>query len=184
MAIAILETARTRLQVPELSDLHYLVELRTDPDVMRCIGGMGQAFGTGVIQEIEEIEYQLSLTQDYYDQYGFGFFCVFEKTTHAFLGQAGLFHLSFNTSQPLIELAYRFHQRYWGKGYATECANALIQWGLHEKGLSKIIAPVHPGNARSIGVLEKTKMSYSGTMEYKGHPIPYYSIEQSNDDRN
>ena len=77
MSIKILETTRLILQVPELSDLDNLIALRTDPEVMRCPGGFGQEFGTGVIQEVDEIKYQLSLTQDYFDTYGLGFFCAF-----------------------------------------------------------------------------------------------------------
>ena len=37
----------------------------------------------------------------------------------------------------------------------TELAIALIDWGLYTYKLPKIIAPVHPGNERSIRVLEK-----------------------------
>ena len=69
MSIKILETERLILQVPQLTDLDDLIALRTDPDVMRCIGGFGQAFGTGVIQKVEEITHQLSLTQAYFDTY-------------------------------------------------------------------------------------------------------------------
>ena len=176
MTIQILETERLILQVPQSSDLNDLIALRTDPEVMRCLGGFGQAFGTGVIQDIDEIKYQLSLAQDYFDTYGLGFFCAFEKATGNFVGQAGLFHLCFNTKQSDIELAYRLHKKYWARGYATELAIALIDWGLYTYKLPKIIAPVHPGNERSIRVLEKSGMACEGTICYKGHHIPFYSI--------
>ena len=78
MNIKILETERLILHVPQSSDLNDLIALRTDPEVMRCLGGFGQAFGTGVIQDVDEIKYQLSLAQDYFDTYGLGFFCAFE----------------------------------------------------------------------------------------------------------
>lgn len=143
---------------------------------MQCLGGFGQAFGTGVIQSIEEIQYQLSLAQSYFDTYGLGFFCAFEKTSGTFIGQAGLFHVRFNTTQPDIELACRLHKRCWGKGYATELSMALIDWGFNTIKLSQIIAPVHPGNKRSMRVLEKSGMKCRGTICYKGHNIPCYSI--------
>jgi RimJ/RimL family protein N-acetyltransferase len=178
MNIKILETERLILQVPQLSDLDDLIALRTDPEVMSCLGGFGQEFGTGIIQNIDEIKYQLSLTQDYFDTYGLGFFCALEKATGAFIGQAGLFHLSFNTKQSDIELAYRLHKKYWGQGYATELAIALIDWGLNTYKLPKIIAPVHPGNERSIRVLEKSGMQCEGTICHKGYEIPCYSISK------
>ena len=176
MPIKILETKRLLLQVPQLNDLDNLIGLRTDPDVMRCLGGFGQDFGTGVIQQVDEIKYQLSLAQDYFDTYGLGFFCAFEKESSDFIGQAGLFHLRYDTKQPNIELAYRLHKKYWGQGYATELAIALIKWGLYTYGLPKIIAPVHPGNERSIRVLQKSGMACNESICYKGHDIPCYSI--------
>ena len=178
MSVKILETKRLILQVPQLSDLDDLIALRTDPEVMSCLGGFGQEFGTGFIQEIDEIKHQLSLTHDYFDTYGLGFFCAFEKETSDFIGQAGLFHLSFNTSQSNIELAYRLHKKYWGQSYATELAIALIDWGLHTYKLPKIIAPVHPGNKRSQRVLEKAGMIRQGTVNQNGHDIPCYSINK------
>ncbi len=178
MTIQILETERLILQVPQLSDLDNLIALRTDPEVMRCIGGFGQAFGTGVIQDTDEIKHQLSLSQDYFDTYGLGFFCAFEKKTGEFIGQAGLFHHSFNTNQSTIELAYRLQKKHWGQGYATELAIALIDWGLYTYKLPKIISPVHPGNKRSIRVLEKSGMQCEGTICHKGHNIPCYSISR------
>jgi RimJ/RimL family protein N-acetyltransferase len=176
--IKIVETERLILQVPQQCDLKHLIALRTDPAVMKCTGGLGQPFGSGVIQTISEIEQHLNLAQDYFDKYGLGFFCAFEKESGDFIGQAGLFHLMFNTNQPDIELAYRLHKKYWGRGYATELAVALIDWGFNTYKLSKIVAPVHPGNKRSQRVLEKSGMICHGTMDYKGHDVPCYSISK------
>ena len=96
MSIKILKTERLILQVPQLSDLDNLIALRADPEVMSCFGGFGQEFGTGVIQEVDEIKCQLSLAQDYFVTYGLGFFCAFEEESGDFIGQAGLFHVSFD----------------------------------------------------------------------------------------
>lgn len=178
----IVETHRCGLSVPQQSDYEHLLCLRTDPEVMRCVGGFGQAFGTGDIQTAEEIKHQLDLTQDYYDKYGFAFFCVFNKETGEFIGQAGLFHWSYNVNQPQIELAYRLHKKYWGRGYATECAIALIEWGFDTHQLPKIMAPVHPGNQRSINVLKKAGMTYQGEVDHKGHLLPNYEITKNERD--
>jgi RimJ/RimL family protein N-acetyltransferase len=176
--VVILETKRLQLRVPQASDLPDLIALRTDIDVMSCIGGFGEDFGSGKIQPIEQIKLQLDLTQAYYDRYGLGFFCAFEKTSHQFVGQAGLFHVGFDTSQPKIELAYRLHKAYWGKGYATELVRALIDWGLNVKKLPSIMAAAHPGNQRSIRVLEKSGMTYDGIIDFRGHRLPGYSINR------
>ena len=112
----------------------------------------------------------------YSDEYRLGFYSVFEKETNHFVGQAGLFHLGFNVNQSDIELAYRLHQKYWNKGYATELANALINYGFNQFSFPKIIAIVHPKNERSTRVLEKAGMSYRGIIEFKGAAVPCYEI--------
>jgi ribosomal-protein-alanine N-acetyltransferase len=42
----------------------------------------------------------------------------------------------------------------WGKGYATEACKKMIELAM-EHGITKLVAPVHPDNLRSIRVLEK-----------------------------
>ena len=172
----ILETKRLYLRTLDMIDLPDLIKLRTDIDVMRCTGGFGQEFGTGVIQDEKEIAYQLSLSDNYFNTYGLGFFGAYEKESDEFIGQAGLFHLRYNTDQSYIELAYRLHKQFWGKGYATELGQALIQWGFTKHRLTQIIAPVHPDNNRSRRVLEKCGMTCDDTINYKGFDIPCYII--------
>lgn len=73
-------------------------------------------------------------------------------------------------------MAYRLHKKFWGKGYATELAKALIEHGLNNLKLPRIIAPVHPDNKASIRVLEKAGMDYCGTIDFRHHILPCYEI--------
>lgn len=177
--ITILETQRLILKVPDDSDLNDLIALRTDIEVMRCVNAFDKPFGHGSIQTIKEITDQLSLTHDYYMNYGLGFFCILDKISYQFIGQAGLFHVGFDTTQTDIELAYRLHTAYWGKGYATELARALIDWGLNTYQLPKIISAAHPGNERSIRVLDKSGMHDDGIIDFRGHALRGYSITRN-----
>ena len=93
-----------------------------------------------------------------------------------FVGQAGLFHLGFDVKQSEIELAYRLHKKYWHRGYATELAKALINYGFNQLSLSRIIAAVRQENERSRKVLEKAGMSYQGLIDFRGSPWPCYEI--------
>jgi len=101
-----LETKRLILKAPELSDLDNLVVLRTDPEVMQYIG-------TGAFQTREQVKTFLDNAKPYLEEYGLAFYSVFEKKTGNFVGQAGLFHLDFDVTQPDIELAYRLNKKYW-----------------------------------------------------------------------
>ena len=164
-----LETKRLILKTPEISDLENLVALRTDPEVMMYVG-------TGIVQTREQVEEFIANADPYFKEYGLAFCSVFEKETGNFIGQGGLFHLGFNVNQPDIELAYRLHKKYWGKGYATELAQALIQWGFEHLPVKKIIAGAYPENIRSHRVLEKAGMSYSGIINYRGNELWGYEI--------
>ncbi|HAU0262623.1 TPA: GNAT family N-acetyltransferase [Legionella pneumophila] len=173
----VLETKRLVLKPIALSHFDDLVALRSDPEVMKYIGD-------GSTRSKEEVLDFIHCSLDYYARYGLDFFSVFAKKTGVFVGQAGLFHLGFDVKQPDIELAYRLHKKYWNKGYATEFARALIQWGFKHLALPKIIAMVHPDNERSRRVMEKSGMSYHGMMDFRGSQVPCYEIYNNQIDLN
>ncbi|MEG1607370.1 MAG: GNAT family N-acetyltransferase [Mucinivorans sp.] len=53
---------------------------------------------------------------------------------------------------------------YWGYGYMTEAARAVISYGFETLGLDLISAYCYPHNVRSKGVLQKCGMSYEHLM--------------------
>ena len=179
MSYHILSTDRLELRVTSLKDLDHLIALRTNEAVMTYIGIFRKRKTGRITQSLEEIQDHLMQAYPYYQEFGLGFFCVFEKHTGNFIGQAGLFHLAFNINQPDIELAYRFLPEYWGQGYATECAKALIQWGFETLKLPKIIALAHPDNLNSIRVLEKAGLNFIGNQKFQGHRLPFYEITRT-----
>lgn len=163
-----LQTKRLVLKLPNMTDLDHLAALRADPEVMIDTS-------TGV-QTREQVQKWISDSETYFKKQGLAFFSVFEKETGDFVGQAGLFHLGFNDSQPEIELVYRLYTQFWNKGYATELAKALIQWGFEKYHFPKIIATFSPENERARRVMEKVGMSYCGMIEFEGKPLPRYEI--------
>lgn len=167
-----LETERLILRPPALSDLDNLIALRADPEVMKYIAYIG----TGDPQTPEQVKRFLKIAMDYQEKYGFSFCSVFEKETNHFIGQAGLFHIGFYDEQPDIEIAYRLHQQYWGKGYATEAAKALVAWGFAHLSVNRLVGLLVPENTRSKHVLEKVGMSLTGKLHYDDHIIPCYEI--------
>ncbi|MFI7703203.1 GNAT family N-acetyltransferase [Nonomuraea sp. NPDC049480] len=60
------------------------------------------------------------------------------------------------------EMGYVVHHHWWGRGYASEAARALLRWGHHELGLHKISATCDPDNAASARVLTKIGMRREG----------------------
>ena len=59
-------------------------------------------------------------------------------------------------------LGYCLNRHFWHKGYATETAKALLDYGFQQLGLHRIFATVDLDNITSRNVLEKTGMQYEG----------------------
>lgn len=169
-----LETERLILRLPTRSDLENLLALRSDPDVMKYIGD-------GSTHTQAQVERFLNIAIPYQEKYGFGFCCVFEKETDAFVGQAGLFHKGFDDEQPDIELAYRLHKKYWGRGYATELAKALIHWAFENLKFEKIVAAAEPENIASQKVLLKSGFLFLGKQKWRNETELFYYEIYKND---
>ncbi|MCX7121661.1 MAG: GNAT family N-acetyltransferase [Gammaproteobacteria bacterium] len=180
MTIA-LETKRLILKPIALSDLDNIYALRSDPEVMKYIA---DSVAVGSVHTRERVKDFIECGQGYFEKYGMDFFSVFEKESGAFVGQAGIFHLHFKINQPDIDLAYRLHKKYWNKGYATELAKALINYGFNTLSLSKILAFVLPENKASRNVLEKAGMSYRGLVNFGDTQLPSYEIYNKKIDYN
>ncbi|WP_146737973.1 GNAT family N-acetyltransferase, partial [Bacillus tropicus] len=80
-----------------------------------------------------------------------------DKETGAFLGQCGIVPQTVN-GNTLMEIGYMFARRHWGCGYATEAANACLDYGFHTQQYGRIAALIDPENAASVRVAEKIGM--------------------------
>jgi len=76
------------------------------------------------------------------------------------------------------ELGYWLGVPYWRKGYATEAARAVVEYGFRELKLHRIFASHFPNNPASGRVLQKIGMTHEGTL--KEHVMKwdkFYDIE-------
>jgi RimJ/RimL family protein N-acetyltransferase len=60
------------------------------------------------------------------------------------------------------EVGYVLARAYWGNGYATEAAGALLGFGFDELGLHKVSATCDPDNVASARVLAKLGLRREG----------------------
>jgi len=60
------------------------------------------------------------------------------------------------------EIGYIIHPDYWAKGYATEVAKLLVEFGFSTLNLHRIFATCDPRNLGSAKVLGKIGMTYEG----------------------
>jgi RimJ/RimL family protein N-acetyltransferase len=147
-----LETERLILRRFTEADVDNLVDLDSDPAVVRFISG-------GPSTPREEIERDhIPAYLDYYRRYeGYGFWAVVEKATGAFLGW---FHFRPYAGAPVDqpELGYRLRRSAWGKGYGTEGSRALIRKGFAELGVQRVVAFTYGEHLASRRVMEKAGM--------------------------
>jgi ribosomal-protein-alanine N-acetyltransferase len=82
------------------------------------------------------------------------------KETNTLIGGSGI-----HVAGPKIgEIGYCFNPLYWQKGYASEAAAALIQYGFQTLGLHRIYATCRPENIGSAKVMEKVGMQREGRL--------------------
>ena len=107
---------------------------------------------------------------------GFGTFAVQTKEHRNFIGWVGI--------QPLLgserfEILYALQPKYWGLGYASEAASALLDAVFRQlrEPVDEVIALVYPQNVPSIRVLEKLGFSFESY--YFDEPTQRYACMYS-----
>jgi GNAT superfamily N-acetyltransferase len=63
----------------------------------------------------------------------------------------------------MVEVRYGIHPEHWGKGYARQAAEAVMEWGFKERGVKRFIAETEKENERSGRVLGKLGFEGIGT---------------------
>ena len=69
----------------------------------------------------------------------------------------------------IADIGYEIDRRYWGQGYATEAARALLAFGFNQLHLHRIWAYCIAENTASAHVLEKIGMVYEGLQRETEH---------------
>jgi len=88
-------------------------------------------------------------------------FAIVLRENSVLLGGAGL---RMEKEHRRAELGYWIGTPYWGKGYATEAARAVLRYGFEVLGLRRIHACHFSNNAASGNVLRKIGMKHEGRM--------------------
>jgi RimJ/RimL family protein N-acetyltransferase len=76
----------------------------------------------------------------------------------------GVIGLRVSHDDDRAEIGYWIGVPYWGRGYASEAAAAVVRYGFEELGLNKIYAGYFSRNPASGAVLRKIGMRYEGTL--------------------
>jgi RimJ/RimL family protein N-acetyltransferase len=88
-------------------------------------------------------------------------FAVVEREGGALVGSIGL---TIESDDARAELGYWLGKPYWGRGYATEAAEALLRYAFEELGLNRVFAMYFSRNPASGRVMQKLGMTYEGRL--------------------
>jgi len=147
-----IETKRLLLKNYLEKDKEHLVSLLTDAAVMKNVD-------TGVFPIEKANKLWLKLIENFYSQGIRTIWAVFAKDDSRYIGHAAIRPRPTKTED--WEISYMLKTEEWGKGFATEIAGRLIEYGFDELKLIKVVATIDDGNFASIKVVEKAGMSFS-----------------------
>jgi RimJ/RimL family protein N-acetyltransferase len=109
----------------------------------------------------------------HFDRHGFGLWAVEVPGVVPFAGFVGLSIPHFEAHfTPCVEAGWRLAHEYWGRGYATESAEAAVRFGFGELGLREIVSFTVPANLRSRRVMEKLGMTHDPVDDFDHPGVP------------
>ena len=176
----VLETARLRLRPPRLADAEAIATLANDRRIAENTARIphpytladAEAFINGVARSESEIAFAITLARDARDpekacpgldpgwEPVFGQDHAPNNRRGTLIGMCGL--TRHPGAQP--EIGYWLGLPYWGRGYATEAARAVIDHAFEDLRLDLLTAGARVSNPASRRVLEKCGFQWTGVV--------------------
>ena len=166
-----MNSQRISLRPFEVSDLDDMCAVMGNPAVMK--------FSLSGTKTKTETENFIRRSRAQYDEFGYGLLAVVYKEENRVIGYCGLFRQEIDGLMEL-EIGYRLHPRYWGRGIATESAAMIRDWAFANLDREKLISIIEPENTASIAVAKKIGMDFDRAFLFKGHRSAcIYSIRKT-----
>jgi RimJ/RimL family protein N-acetyltransferase len=150
-----IRTARLILRAPRLSDAEAAYQRRSLPEVARY-----QDWAMPYTRERAEASMARTAAMDGpTDGAGWTITVVDAQAPDRILGDLAV---ELRWGGRVGYFGYTFHPDHWGRGYATEASQALVQYLFTEIGVSRIESSLHPDNLPSARVLEACGLVFEG----------------------
>lgn len=178
----ILRTRRLIIREACEADLPALTSLNADPDVMRFVAA----------------PYSPQQTRDWLDDLlssyargaETGWWVVDEVDGDRCIGGVALKRLSDGnhaalgplvagaSDDELMEIGWRFHKPYWGRGYASESGQALVARAFDRHSYPRVCAVALVSNAVSCRAIEKCGLRPGGDYEINGKQARFFVLNR------
>lgn len=120
----------------------------------------------------EETVQLLARIETHFSEYGYGLYAVDVLETGKFIGYTGFMHPTFaGWFTPCVEIGWRLDTSAWNRGYATEGAQACLDYGFTHLGFDAVYSFTPVLNHASERVMQKLGMSRIGEFEHPMLPM-------------
>ena len=164
-----LETPRLKLEPYDDSHYEGLRVMDSDAGVMRYITG-------GIVKTPEETWEGIRRVQARWVKYNFSWWAIKEKSFGVIVGAACLQHLA-NVDGAPLEIGWRLVPEHNGKGYATEAAQAIVDYAAEQVGATYLVAVADPENIPSQRVMQRLGMTYKAIEQHYDVPCVVYELK-------
>jgi ribosomal-protein-alanine N-acetyltransferase len=163
-------TARLTLRPVSIEDVDTLHALWTDADIRRYLRD-------NIVIARARAEEMVRAVVAGFDRNGRGMWLIFEKDARAPCGFCGFLP---RPEPDTPELIYGLAPSVWGRGYATEAARAVMEYGFEMLNVPKLAASVDVPNVASVRVLERLGLRFVRREIVHGNDLVFYEIEHAN----
>lgn len=161
-------TARLEFGRWSAGDLDLAASIWCDPLVMRFLGGPYSAEELAARIE-REIANEVEL--------GIQYWPLFHRDSRELAGCCGL---KPGPDADSLEIGFQLRPSFWGAGYASEAARAVIAFAFGRPGITALFAGHHPENVSSGALLTKVGFTCIGTHYFArtGLDHPWYQLRR------
>lgn len=157
-----LRTTRLLLRQWVPNDEPIFCQMGKDPEVMRYFPSLvSEESSLGTISRFRsDIE-----------EYGWGLWAVEHQSE--FIGFTGLSVPRFEARfMPAVEIGWRLKPSAWGNGFATEAADACLEFGFRTLGLEEIVSFTAESNLPSRRVMARIGMTHDPRDDFDHPSLP------------
>lgn len=141
-------TYTDNLETPRLTT-RFLTEADAAVWVEYCSDPIATTYTAMADKTPEEMAREfIAFTMKRYVENRYGLQALISKETGEFIGMCGLMVQEVN-GEPVVEIGYHLLRKHWGKGYASEAAQAFRDYGFTNNVADAIVSIIHPDNEPS-----------------------------------
>lgn len=155
-----IETARLSLRPCREEDKPAFAAILNTPAMMAELGG---------VRSPEAIDALVDKRIADQARHGFSYWAAELRETGALIGTCGIRIAGNYPGTPvegMHEMGWRIAEAYWGRGYATEAAQATLDWAWAHLPVETIAAWTTAGNRKSWAVMERLGMVRAPELDF------------------